>query len=88
MSPPDRAMLGMLLPPGVECEECFGEASAGVLFPEEEKIIAHAAEARRRECAVVRSCARACLGRLGYARVPILPGVGGAPTWPAGVRAT
>jgi 4'-phosphopantetheinyl transferase EntD len=86
MSPPYRAMLGMLLPAGVECEECFGEASVGVLFPEEEKIIAHAVEARRREYAVVRSCARACLGRLGYARVPILPGVGGAPTWPAGVQ--
>ena len=79
-------MLELILPAGVECEECFGEAPGGVLFPEEEQIIAHAVPARRREYAAVRSCARACLGRLGYPRVPILPGVGGAPIWPAGVR--
>ena len=29
MSPPDRAMLRMILPPDVESEECFGEASGG-----------------------------------------------------------
>jgi 4'-phosphopantetheinyl transferase EntD len=79
-------MLESILPAGVEYQECFGEAPGGVLFPEEEQVIAHAVPARRREYATVRSCARACLGRLGYPRVPILPGVGGAPIWPAGVR--
>jgi 4'-phosphopantetheinyl transferase EntD len=79
-------MLGMILPADVESEECFGETAGGHLFPEEEGIIAHAVEVRRREYAAVRSCARACLWRLGYPRVPILPGVGGAPTWPAGVQ--
>ena len=79
-------MLDLILPAGVESRECFGEAPGGFLFPEEEKVIAHAVEPRRREYAAVRSCARACLGRLGYARVPILRGVGGAPTWPAGVQ--
>jgi len=78
-------MLELILPADVESQECFDEASGGVLFPEEEKIIAHAVESRRRQYAAVRSCARACLARLGYARVPILPGIGGAPTWPAGV---
>jgi 4'-phosphopantetheinyl transferase EntD len=78
-------MLGMIVPAGVECEERFGEAPSGVLFPAEEKIIAHAVEQRQREYATVRSCARACLERLGYAPVAILPGDGGAPTWPAGV---
>ena len=78
-------MLGMILPADVESEECFGEGPGGVLFPEEKEIIAQAVAARRREFAAVRSCARACLGRLGYAPAPILPGVGGAPTWPAGV---
>jgi 4'-phosphopantetheinyl transferase EntD len=82
----DRAMLGMILPAGVESEECFGEAPGGVPFPAEEEIIAQAVATRRREYAVVRSCARACLERLGYPQTPILPGVGGAPTWPAGVR--
>ena len=79
-------MLDLILPAGVEWEECFGEPPGGVLFPEEEQIIAHAVEVRRREYATVRSCARACLERLGYPRVPILPGVGGAPKWPAGVQ--
>ena len=78
-------MLQMILPAEVESQECFGEAPADHLFPEEERIIAHAVQARRREYEAVRSCARACLARLGYARVPILPGLGGAPTWPDGV---
>ena len=78
-------MIELILPADVESQECFDEASGGVLFPEEEKIIAHAVESRRRQYVAVRCCARACLARLGYARVPILPGVGGAPTWPAGV---
>ncbi len=34
----------------------------------------------------MRCCARACLRRLGYPRVPIVPDVDGAPGWPAGVR--
>jgi 4'-phosphopantetheinyl transferase EntD len=79
-------MLGMILPADVESEECFGETSGGLLFPEEEKVIADAVETRRREYAAVRSCARACLARLGYPRAAILPGVGGAPIWPAGVQ--
>jgi 4'-phosphopantetheinyl transferase EntD len=79
-------MLGVILPADVESEERFSDAPGGVLFPEEEDIIAHAVERRRREYAAVRSCARACLGRLGYPRVPILPGIGGAPIWPAGVQ--
>jgi 4'-phosphopantetheinyl transferase EntD len=70
-------MLELILPADVESQECFDEASGGVLFPEEERIIAHAVESRRRQYAAVRSCARACLARLGYARVPILPGIGG-----------
>ena len=78
-------MLGMILPAEVESEECFGETPGGALFPQEEKNIACAVEARQREYAAVRNCARACLGRLGYPPVPILPGLGGAPRWPAGV---
>jgi 4'-phosphopantetheinyl transferase EntD len=76
----------MILPAGVESEECFGDVTGEGLFPEEEEIIAHAVESRRREYAAVRSCAQACLGRLGYAPAPILPGVGGAPKWPAGLQ--
>ena len=79
-------MLEMILPAEVESQECFGEPPGGFLFPEEEQIIARAVAVRRREYATVRSCARSCLNRLGYPPVPILPGVGGAPTWPAGVQ--
>jgi 4'-phosphopantetheinyl transferase EntD len=79
-------MLGMILPAWVESEECFGDPPEGILFPEEEKVIARAVAVRRRDYATVRSCARACLGRLGHPPVPILPGVGGAPMWPAGIR--
>jgi 4'-phosphopantetheinyl transferase EntD len=79
-------MLDLILPAGVESQERFGEPTDDQLFPEEEKIIAQAVRARRREYAAVRSCARVCLGRLGYPPVPILPGVGGAPIWPAGIR--
>jgi 4'-phosphopantetheinyl transferase EntD len=79
-------MLELILPAEVESQECFGQPPDGVLFPEEQKIIAHAVETRQRDFAAVRSCARACLGRLGYPQVPILPGLGGAPTWPAGVQ--
>jgi 4'-phosphopantetheinyl transferase EntD len=79
-------MLEVILPAGVESQECFGDSPGGVLFPEEEQVIAHAVASRRRQYATVRGCARACLARLGYPPVPILPGVGGAPTWPAGIR--
>jgi 4'-phosphopantetheinyl transferase EntD len=78
-------MLELILPAGVESAERFGEAPGEILLPEEEKIIAHAVDGRRRDYAAVRSCARACLGRLGYGPVPILPGIGGAPSWPAGM---
>jgi 4'-phosphopantetheinyl transferase EntD len=78
-------MLELILPAGVESAERFGEAPDGILLPEEEKIIAHAVDGRRRAYAAVRSCARACLGRLGYGPVPILPGLAGAPSWPPGV---
>jgi 4'-phosphopantetheinyl transferase EntD len=79
-------MLEMILPAEVESQECFGEPPGGFLFPAEEQIIARAVAVRRREYATVRSCARGCLDRLGYPPVPILPGVGGAPTWPVGVQ--
>ena len=79
-------MLELILPTAVETQECFGQPPGGPLFPEEQQIIAHAVATRQREYATVRCCARACLGRLGYPQVPILPGYGGAPTWPAGIR--
>jgi 4'-phosphopantetheinyl transferase EntD len=80
------AMLGSLLPSWVECHEHFGEAVDGYLFPEEEKVVERAVDGRRRQYATVRRCARAGLAGLGHPPTPILPGRGGAPAWPAGVR--
>ena len=49
----------MILPVGVQSEEYFGDPPGGVLFPEEEKVIANAVPARRRDYTTVRTCARA-----------------------------
>ena len=35
-------MLEVILPAGVESEECFGDPPGGVLFPEEERVVANA----------------------------------------------
>ncbi|WP_405805358.1 4'-phosphopantetheinyl transferase superfamily protein [Streptomyces sp. NBC_00210] len=66
-----------------EVAESFGDPSAAVtLFPEEERGLAAAVPARRREFAAVRVCARAALARLGETAGPIPPGTRGAPVWP------
>ena len=76
----------MILPAGVESEECFGEPPGGVLFPRRSR----SSRTPWRRGAVTTPPSGAAPGpaceRLGYPPVPILPGVGGAPTWPAGVR--
>ncbi|WTT03812.1 4'-phosphopantetheinyl transferase superfamily protein [Streptomyces sp. NBC_00090] len=77
-----------LLPRTVEIMETFGDAPVSSLFPEEAAVVANAAEVRRREFATVRSCARTALGRLGEPPAPLLPGLRGAPGWPAGIVGT
>lgn len=81
-----RSAIGSILPQCVQSEERFGKPREESLFPDEERAIAHAVSARRREYATVRSCARTCLERLGYARVSLPHGPGGAPVWPLGAR--
>ena len=78
------SLLARALPADVAWDESFGDLPAE-LFPEETRVVAGAVPARRREFATVRACARSGLARLGYERVAILPGTGGAPVWPAGV---
>lgn len=77
-------MIGAILPPRVAVEEAFGDLPAE-LFPDEEAVIASAVDKRRREFTTARACARAALAKLGMPPVPIVPGVRGAPQWPAGV---
>lgn len=55
------------------------------LFPEEEVVVEHAVDKRRREFVTGRACARAALARLGLPAQAIPQGIQGAPLWPEGV---
>jgi 4'-phosphopantetheinyl transferase EntD len=76
-----------LLPDTVVTVEAYGdeEPPNAALYPEEEAVVAKAVGKRRREFAVVRSCARRAMEKLGVPPQPILPGDRGAPGWPAGL---
>jgi 4'-phosphopantetheinyl transferase EntD len=78
-------MITDILPSQVVAAEEFGDVLDIVLFPEEEAVIAKAVDKRRREFTTARACARASLAKLGLPPVPIVPGLRGAPQWPAGV---
>ncbi|WP_308167921.1 4'-phosphopantetheinyl transferase family protein [Catellatospora tritici] len=54
-------------------------------FPEEEALVVRAVPKRRREFAVVRSCARRAMAKLGVPAQPVLNGERGAPRWPTGL---
>ncbi|MDH6626301.1 4'-phosphopantetheinyl transferase EntD [Streptomyces sp. LBL] len=80
-------MIEELLPASVVTVEAYGheEPANTVLYPEEEAVVARAVHKRRREFAVVRSCARRAMEKLGVSPQPVLPGERGAPQWPAGL---
>ncbi|MEV3991263.1 4'-phosphopantetheinyl transferase superfamily protein [Streptomyces sp. NPDC049837] len=78
-------MIERILPPYAAAVEAFSDPLGARLFPEEQAVVADAAEGRRREFTTVRHCARLALARLGRPPVPLLPGPGGAPRWPDGV---
>ena len=80
-------MIEELLPASVVTVEAYGdeEPANTALYPEEEAVVARAVGKRRREFAVVRSCARRAMDKLGVPPQPILPGERGAPAWPAGL---
>lgn len=78
-------MIDDILPPEVAAQEAFTDLLSIELFPAEEAVIANAVDKRRREFTTARACARAALAELGLPPVPILPGLRGAPQWPAGV---
>jgi 4'-phosphopantetheinyl transferase EntD len=78
-------MMGDILPSPVAVSEVFGDLADVVLFPDEEAAIVNAVDKRRREFTSARGCARAALAKLGVPPAPILPGLRGAPRWPAGV---
>ncbi|MEU4641519.1 4'-phosphopantetheinyl transferase superfamily protein [Micromonospora sp. NPDC023814] len=78
-------MIEQILPSTVAVAESFTDPAGLTLFPEEQALVAASVEKRRREFTTVRHCARRALGELGFAPVPIVSGVRGAPVWPDGV---
>ena len=78
-------MIERLLPPAVSSEAERHDVADAALFPEEVALMRGATEARRREFATARHCARTALARLGIAAMPILRGVKREPLWPEGV---
>jgi len=73
-----------LVPNSCVAYEITSDPANVVLFPEEEKFIVGAMPERRAEFATVRWCARQALVDLGSRPEPLVPGVRGAPNWPAG----
>ncbi len=80
-----RASGGTRARPAYACAEMLCDAPESAMFSIEAAHVRGAADARRREFATVRHCARAALRRIGVPAVPILPGPDRAPRWPAGV---
>lgn len=78
-------MIKEILPPDVKSAEAFNDLLPSPLFAEEEALLTHSVDKRRREFATARACARRALGELGLPPTAILPGKRGAPQWPVGV---
>ena len=78
-------MIERLLPEVVAWAETVEDGGEIELFPEEQVLVAHAVEKRRREFMTGRACARLALSRLGVPVAAIASGEHGEPLWPAGV---
>lgn len=74
-----------IVPPDVMTVETHADLSHTPLFPEEARVIRNAQPKRHREFATVRACARDALRSLGLGETAVIPGLGGAPQWPAEV---
>lgn len=79
-------MIERLLPGDVSCAATREESVAdGVLFPEEEELIARSVTKRRNDFATARACARRAMRPLGLEPVAVLHGKRGMPLWPDGI---
>ncbi|MCX7280224.1 MAG: 4'-phosphopantetheinyl transferase superfamily protein [Alphaproteobacteria bacterium] len=78
-------MIAALLPPGLSGAELRDTGQKLDLHPGEEHHVARAAEKRRRDFSLGRSCARAALAPLGHGEAAISMGADGAPQWPSGI---
>jgi 4'-phosphopantetheinyl transferase EntD len=77
-------LISRLLIPGLFGAEIWDEGQAITLHPEEEVHVARAAQKRRRDFALGRTCARAALAGLGHGEAVIAKSDAGAPLWPHG----
>lgn len=79
-------LMGDLLDPAVGSHEEFDDVAGLVLYPSERELVNGASDARVREFATVRHCARTALAALGYdAAVPLTHGSSRQPLWPDGI---
>jgi 4'-phosphopantetheinyl transferase EntD len=78
-------LLARLLAPGLFGAELYDTGQLLPLHPEEEQLVAGAAEKSRRDFALGRTSAHAALAELKRDSGPILRADNGAPCWPAGV---
>jgi 4'-phosphopantetheinyl transferase EntD len=78
-------VLDEIVPPQVVAVEAFDDPDDVQLYPEEQVVLQKAVASRRIEFGTARWCARQALAKLGLPPAPILPGLRGAPGWPAGV---
>jgi 4'-phosphopantetheinyl transferase EntD len=78
------ALLRPIVPTAVATVEAFADLEGERPHPDEEPLIARAADRRRREFITARACARSALGRWVAEPGPILAGPRGDPCWPTG----
>jgi 4'-phosphopantetheinyl transferase EntD len=78
-------VIEQICPADVHVCEAYHDDVPVDLFSEEAAIVARAVVARRAEFATVRHCARMALAQIDVSPVTLVPGEGGAPTWPTGV---
>jgi 4'-phosphopantetheinyl transferase EntD len=81
-SPP---LLVPIVPATVVVVEARQDIAGDPLWPEEAAALGSAVQARRREFATARHCARQALAGLGWPAGPIPRQPSGAPAWPTGV---
>jgi len=84
-APPRDPWVGDLFGPEVLSLSARPLAGEGDLLPAERALVARAGEARRREFATGRLCARRLLEELGIGDFPLLRGPDRAPLWPRGI---
>lgn len=77
-------MMNAILPEAVAVSESFGDLDEQ-LFADELAAVANAVDARRREYATARACARRALATLGLPAAPIGRGAAREPIWPRGM---